>query len=76
MPGCTILYKRMTGYTHEYLPLVSDYLRVLSAQQDSLASIYRSSVITREYKSTRQELLSSIFNSSVIARKQCISHFA
>ena len=42
--------KPMTGFTHVYLPLVSDYLRVLSTQQDSLASIYHSSVIIREYQ--------------------------
>ena len=56
----------MTAFTHEYLPLVSDYSRVLSTQQDSLASIYYSSAITCEYKSAQQELLASIFNSSII----------
>ena len=44
MPNC------MIGFTHKYLPLVSDCLRVLSALQDSLRSIYRSSVITHELK--------------------------
>ena len=29
----------MTGFTHVYLPLVSDYSQVLCAQQDSLTSI-------------------------------------
>ena len=42
---------RMTRFTHEYLPLASDYLQVLSTRQDSLVSIYHSSVITPEYKS-------------------------
>ena len=30
----------MTGFTHEYLPIVIDYSQVLSTQQDSLMSIY------------------------------------
>ena len=47
----------MTGFINVHLPLVSDYSWVLSAQQDSLTSIYHSSVITREYKSAQQELL-------------------
>ena len=47
--------KRITGFTYVHLPLVSDYSLVLNARQDSLASIYHSSVITREYKSARQE---------------------
>ena len=52
----------MTGFTHVLWPLVSDYLWVLSAQQDSLVSIYHSSVITCKYKSAQQQLLASIFN--------------
>ena len=59
----------MTGFTHTHLPLVSDYSQILSARQDSLASIYHSLVNTREYKSARQELLASIFNSSAIAHE-------
>ena len=47
--------KCVTGFTHVHLPLVNDYSPVLSTQQDSLVSIYHSSVITREYKSARQE---------------------
>ena len=72
--GLFMSTKRMTGFTHGHLPLVSDYLWVLSAQQDSLVSIYHSSCITHEYKSAWQELLASILNSSVIASKQCTSH--
>ena len=34
--------KRMTAFTQEYLPLISDYLQVLNAQKDSLTSIYHS----------------------------------
>ena len=49
--GLLVSTKRMTAFTHEYLPLVSDYSRVLSTRQDSLTSIYHSSLITREYKS-------------------------
>ena len=64
----------MTGFTHMHLPLVSNYSRVLSAQQDSLASIYHSLVITLEYKNAQQELLVSIFNLSAIACEQCTSH--
>ena len=63
--------KCRTGFTHAYLPLIGDYLRVLSTRQDSLTSICYSLVITCEYKIALQELLTSIFNSSVIARKQC-----
>ena len=59
--------KCMTGFTHKYLLLVSDYLQLLSAWQDSVSSIHHSSDITCEYKSAWQELLTSIFNSSVIA---------
>ena len=44
-----------------------------SKWQDSLASIYHSSDITREYKSAWQELLASIFNSSAITCEQCTS---
>ena len=73
MHGLLVNTKHMTGFTHKYLPLVSDYLQVLSAQQDSLMSIYHSSVITHKYKSAQQELVISIFYSSVIARKQFIS---
>ena len=69
MHGLFVSTKRMTGFTHVHLPLVSDYSRELSAWQDSLASIYHSSVLTREYKSARQELFASIFNSSAIARE-------
>ena len=57
--GLFVSTKRMTGFTHAHLSLVSDYLWVLSSQQDSLMSIYHSSVITRKYKSARQELLVS-----------------
>ena len=32
----------MTAFTQEYLPLISDYSRVLSTQKDSLMSIYHS----------------------------------
>ena len=39
----------MTGFTHARLPFVSDYLRVLSKRQDSLASIKRTAGFTREY---------------------------
>ena len=42
--GLFVSTKRMTGFTQIHLPLVSDYLRVLSTQQDSLVSI------SREYK--------------------------
>ena len=63
----------MTGFIHVHLPLVSDYLQVLSTQQDLLASIYHSSVITRDYKSARQELLACIFKSSEITCVQCTS---
>ena len=66
----------MTGITHVLLPLVSDYLRVLSARQDLLVSIYHSSAITHEYKSAQQELLTSIFNSTAIACEQCTSRVA
>ena len=48
--GLLVSTKHMTGFAHEYLPLVSDYSRVLSTQQDSLTSIYHSSVIIHEYK--------------------------
>ena len=72
--------KRMTGFTHIHLPLVSDYSRVLHTQQDSLANITCMtgftcgySVVTHEYKSAQQELLSSIFNLSAITREQCTS---
>ena len=71
--GLFVSTKRMTGFIHVHLPLVSDYWGVLSARQDSLASIYHSSVITREYKSARQELLAYIFNLSEITRVQCTS---
>ena len=37
--GLFMSNKRITGFTHMHLPLVSDYLRVLRARQDSLASI-------------------------------------
>ena len=66
----------MTGFTHTPLPLVSDYLLVLSARQDSLTSIYHLSDITRKFKSAQQELLLSNFNLSAIAHKQCTSHVA
>ena len=59
----------MIGFTHVLLPLVSDYLRVLCAQQDSLVSITRMTGFTHEKKlhdrsysqvfSTRQQLLMS-----------------
>ena len=68
--------KSMTGFTHVHLPLVSDYSQVLSAPQDSLVSVYRSSVITRKYKSAQQELLVSIFSLSAIAHEQYTSHVA
>ena len=51
--GLFVSTKHMTDFTHMYLPLVSDYSQVLSARQDSLASIYHSSIITRKYKSAR-----------------------
>ena len=54
-----ITTKCITGFTHEYLPLVSDYSQELSTRQNSLVSIYHLSVITREYKSAHQELLCS-----------------
>ena len=66
----------MTDFTHVHLPLVSDYLRVLSTWQDSLANIYYLSVITGKYKSAQQELLMSIFNSSAVTRDQCTSRVA
>ena len=62
----------MSAFTHKYLPLVSDYSRLLSTQQDSLMSIYHSSVITHKYKTEQIELLASIFNSSIISHEQCI----
>ena len=46
--GLFVSIKRMTGFNHTYLLLVSDYSRVLSAQQDLLASIFNSSVIARK----------------------------
>ena len=69
--------KRMTDFTHEYLPVVNDYWRVLSAKKIRLrVFMYHSSVITREYKSAQQELLASIFYLSVNACEQCIPHVA
>ena len=50
-PGLLMSTKHMTGFTYQYLPFVNDYSRVLSARQDSLASIYLLSVITHEYRS-------------------------
>ena len=72
--GLLVSTKHMTAFTQEYLPLISDYSRVLSVRQDSLMSIYHSSVITRDYKTARQELLVSILNSLIITREQCIPH--
>ena len=77
--GLLVSTKHMTGFTHEYLLLVSDYLQVLSAWQDLLVGTHHLSVIgciTCEYKSAQQELLASTFNSSVIVHEQCIPHVA
>ena len=72
-----ITTKCITGFIHEYLPLISDYSQVLSTRQNSLVSIYHLSVITCEYKSAHQELLcSESFNLSVITREHCISRVA
>ena len=75
--------KRITGFTHVHLPLVSDYSRVLCAQPDALSSFthttwftHKCSVITRKYKTAWQELLASIFNLSAIFCVQCASHVA
>ena len=43
--GLFISTKCMTDFTHVHLPLVSDYSRVLSAQQQLLVSIFNSSAI-------------------------------
>ena len=67
----------MTGFTHTHHTTCHWLLTsILSARQNSLASIYHSLVITCEYKSARQELLVSIFNTSAIACKQCTSRVA
>ena len=73
----------MTDIAHMHLLLVSDYSRVLCAQQDTLVSItyttgftHEYSIITCEYKNTRQELFPSIFNPSAIACEQCASRVA
>ena len=58
--------KRMTGFTHVHLPLVSDYSGVLRARQDSLMSIQLLLTSTKPHDrsssrvfSTRQQSLTS-----------------
>ena len=46
MHGLFMSTKRTTGSTHKYLPLISYYSQVQSAQQKLLVSIFNSSVIT------------------------------
>ena len=66
----------MTAFTQEYLPLISDYLRVLSVRKDSLTSIYHSYRLLLASTKLHDRSYSSIFNSSIIAQEQCIPRVA
>ena len=45
--------KSTTGFTREYLPLISAYSQILSAPQDSLVSVFNSSAITHTQCTSR-----------------------